>query len=93
MITIGTLDFNYYTSVVLSRPSNREGSAKSDKTMNKNILLVAVPVSVIAVSALVLSFRSSVNAESLIGYVSVFALLSMAALEYRISWKRLFGRS
>lgn len=61
--------------------------------MNKNILLVAVPVSFVAVAALVLSFRSSVNAESLIGYVSVFALLGVAALEYRISWKRLFGRS
>lgn len=60
--------------------------------MNKNILL-AVPVSIIAVAALLLSVRSSVSAESLIGYVSVFALLAVAALEYRISWKRLFGRS
>jgi hypothetical protein len=59
--------------------------------MKKNIL-IAVPVSVLVIAALVLSVRSSVNAESLIGYGSVFALLSMAALEYRISWKRLFGR-
>lgn len=60
--------------------------------MIKNVLL-AVPVSLVAVAALVLSFRSPVTAESLIGYISVFALLSVAALEYRISWKRLFGRS
>ena len=60
--------------------------------MKKNIL-VAVPVSIIAVAALVLSVRASVNAESLIGYASVFALLSTAALEYRINWRRLFGRS
>jgi hypothetical protein len=60
--------------------------------MNKN-LVIAVPVSLVAVAALVLSFRSSVSAESLIGYASVFALLCVAALEYRISWKRLFGRS
>lgn len=60
--------------------------------MNKNIL-VAVPVGLLAVAALVLSFRSSVTAESVIGYASVFALLSVAALEYRISWKRLLGRS
>ena len=60
--------------------------------MNKNILL-AVPVSLIAVAALVLSFRSTVSAESVIGYASVFALLAVAALEYRISWKRLFGRN
>ena len=60
--------------------------------MKKNIL-VAVPVSIIAVAALVLSYRSSVSAESLIGFVSVFGLLAVAALEYRISWKRPFGRS
>ena len=60
--------------------------------MNKN-LLVAVPFGLLAIAALVLSVRSSVNAESVIGFASVFALLGMAALEYRISWKRLFGRS
>ena len=59
--------------------------------MKKNIL-VAVPVSVIAVAALVLSYRSSVSAESLIGYVSVFALLAVASLDYRINWKRIFSR-
>lgn len=61
--------------------------------MNKKNILVAVPVSLIAVTALLLSVRSSVNAESLIGYASVFALLGTAALDYRISWRRLFGRS
>jgi hypothetical protein len=60
--------------------------------MKKN-LVIAVPVSLLAVAALVLSFRSSVTAESLIGFGSVFALLSVAALEYRLSWKRLFSRS
>lgn len=59
--------------------------------MNKNLL--AVPISLIAVAALLLSVRSSVTAESLIGFASVLALLSVAALEYRISWRRLFGRS
>ena len=60
--------------------------------MNKNIL-VAVPVSFIAVAALLLSVRSSITAESLIGFASVCALLSVAALEYRIDWKRPFSRS
>ena len=59
--------------------------------MKKNIL-VAVPVSLIAVAALVLSYRSSVNPESMIGFVSVFALLAVASLEYRINWKRIFSR-
>jgi hypothetical protein len=59
--------------------------------MKKNIL-IAVPFGLLAVAALVLSVRSSVSAESLIGYASVVALLSVTALEYRITWKRLFGR-
>ena len=59
--------------------------------MKKNIL-IAVPISLVAVAALVLSVRSSVTAESLIGYASVLALLGVAALEYRLSWKRPFGR-
>ena len=70
----------------------RDVSTKPDINMNKNIL-VAVPVSLIAVAAFLLSVRSSVNAESLIGYASVFVLLGTAALDYRINWKRLFGRS
>ena len=59
----------------------------------KKFIVIAVPVSVIAVAALVLSVRSSLNAEAIIGYVSVLALLAVVALDYRLSWKRLFGRS
>ncbi len=60
--------------------------------MKKNIL-IAVPFSIVAAAALVLSFRSLLTAETVIGYASVLGLLGVAALEYRISWKRLFGRS
>lgn len=60
--------------------------------MNKNTLL-AVLSSLIAVAAILLSFRAPVNAESLVGYAAVLMLLGMAGLEYRISWKRLFGRN
>lgn len=60
--------------------------------MNKNIL-IAVPVALVAIAALVLSFRSPVTAETMIGFASVLGLLGVASLEYRISWKRLFGRS
>jgi hypothetical protein len=72
--------------------SNRNGSIKPDINM-KTTMLVAVPVSLIAVAALLLSVRAPVSAESVIGFASVFGLLGVAALEYRISWKRIFGRS
>lgn len=60
--------------------------------MKHNIIL-AVLLSVIAVAALLLSFRSPVPAESVIGYGVVLTLVGVAALEYRINWKRIFGRS
>ena len=59
--------------------------------MNKNIL-IAVLLSLIAVAALLLSVRLHPTAESMIGFAAVLALLGVAALEYRLSWKRLFGR-
>jgi len=60
--------------------------------MNKNILIQAAIPGALALAVFLLSFGSSVSAESLIGYGSVVALLGMATLEYRINWKRLFGR-
>ena len=66
-----------------------------DKTKHnmktKNIL--AVLLGLIAAAALTLSFRSQVSVESIIGYASVLALLGVAASEYRLGWKGLFGRS
>jgi hypothetical protein len=60
--------------------------------MKTNVIVIAATLSAVAAAALVLSFRSSVDADTVIGYLSVLALVGMAALEYGISWKRLFGR-
>ena len=60
----------------------------------KNSIILAVSLGVtIAAAALLLSFRSLVTAESLVGYLSVLTLVGMVTLEYRINWRRLFGRS
>lgn len=60
----------------------------------KNTIILAVSLGAfIAATALVLSFRSSVTADTLVGYASVLTLVAMAALEYRINWRRLLGRS
>ena len=60
----------------------------------KNSILLAVSLgATIAAAALLLSFRSSVTADSFVGYASILGLLGLATLEYRINWKRLFGRS
>jgi hypothetical protein len=59
---------------------------------NNKLVMAAIP-GVIAVAALVLSLRYSVDADTLIGYGSVVALVAVAAVEYRLSWKRVFGRN
>lgn len=61
-------------------------------TMKTYLIVLAATLSAYAGAALLLSFRSPVSAETLIGYLSVLALVGLAALEYRINWKRLFGR-
>ena len=63
------------------------------KPIDPAVSFLAALFSLVAVAALLLSFRSQVTAESAVGYGFVLALLGMATLEYRINWKRLFGRS
>lgn len=60
--------------------------------MKTNKLLHAVIPGVLALAALVLFFRAPFNADSVLGTISVLTLLGIAALEYRISWRRVFGR-
>jgi hypothetical protein len=57
----------------------------------KTIVLAATPA-IIATAALLLSSRS-INADTLVvGYSCVLGVGAVLALEYRINWKRLFGR-
>lgn len=60
--------------------------------MKNTITTLAVLLGAIAAAALVLSVRPHVSVDSAIGYASVLALVGVAALEYRINWKRLFSR-
>ena len=60
--------------------------------MKNTIVTIAVLLGVTAAAALVLSYRSLFSVDSTIGFASVFGLLGVAALEYRITWKRLFSR-
>lgn len=58
--------------------------------MNKNIL-IAAPLGIFALAALVLLFRSPVSAEAMLGFGLVFALTAIAGVEYRLNWKRILG--
>jgi hypothetical protein len=69
------------------------GSAnKPNYIMKNSIPTLAVLLGPAAVAALLLSYRSEVNVDSVVGYASVIALVGLVALEYRLTWKRLFAR-
>jgi len=60
--------------------------------MNKNIILLAVIPGVIAATALTLSVRSQVNADSIVGFGCVLMLAAITALEYRAQGRRTLSR-
>jgi hypothetical protein len=68
------------------------GQTKSRNNMKTNTQ-IAVLLGLTTVAAIVLSLRSQPSVETVIGYASVLALLGVAASEYRIRWRQLFGRN
>ena len=60
--------------------------------MKNNIIVRTGTLGVIAATVTLLSFHSPVSVDSIVGFGCIFALLAVASLEYRISWKWLFGR-
>lgn len=59
----------------------------------KNTILAAVLPTLVAIAAYLLSVFSPTTALSIVGYGSVAMLLGLAALEYRFTRKRIFGRT
>ncbi len=71
------------------------GSIKKEKyIMNHNIITQAaiLGITIAAAAVLLLSFRSGVTMESILGFGIVFALLRGAAMDYRHDGKRSLGR-
>ncbi len=60
--------------------------------MKNNITTQAALLGVIATATLVLSVRSHVGVDSIVGFGSILGLLGVAAMEYGITWKRALGR-
>jgi hypothetical protein len=70
------------------------GSAKPKNNMKNEITILAVSLGLTGTAAYLLSRANpaAVTADSLIGFGVVLALIAMAALEYRLTWKKLIGR-
>ncbi len=61
--------------------------------MKLEIITLATSLGLTGTAAYLLSHAdTAMSADSLIGCAAVFALLAVAALEYRIRWKDLIGR-
>ena len=60
--------------------------------MKNNIITQAALLGITAAAVLVLSVRSQVSVDSIVGFGSILALLGVAAMEYRITWKEILGR-
>jgi hypothetical protein len=67
------------------------GAGNSHNAM-KNNLLISVIISLGAVATF-LFVRSPMTVDAAIGFAAVLVLFAMVATEYRINWKRLFGRN
>jgi hypothetical protein len=58
----------------------------------KNTLLSAAAPAILAIAAIVLSFRYMDASALFAGYFCVAGIGAIAALEYRLNWKRFFNR-
>jgi|HubBroStandDraft_1064217.scaffolds.fasta_scaffold940815_2 hypothetical protein len=58
----------------------------------KTKIILAVTPAILAIAALLLSFRS-ITADNLVaGFFCVLGLGAIVALDYRLDWKKLIGR-
>jgi F0F1-type ATP synthase assembly protein I len=60
--------------------------------MKNNIITQAALLGITAAAVLVLSVRSQVGVDSIVGFGSIAMLLGVMAMEYRITWKSALGR-
>ncbi len=65
---------------------------KPSYIMKNTFVILAAPLGVFAAAVLALSVLPHVNVETLVGYTTVLSLVGVATLEYRINWRRIFGR-
>jgi hypothetical protein len=59
--------------------------------MKTNTVSAAAPA-ILALAAIVLSFRYMSASALLAGYFCVAGIVAIAAVEYRLNWKRFFSR-
>lgn len=61
--------------------------------MNTNRLTFALIAAVlVALAVAVVAARTAVGLDAVIGFGAVVAVLTIALTEYRLDWRRLFGR-
>ena len=92
MIIIGSSNYYYcFDAVSLLALVHGSQDSRKDTYMTNDIIRAATPA-ILAIAAILLSFRS-LTADTLIaGYFCVLGLGVILATDYRVSWKRLNSR-
>jgi len=93
MIFIGNSNYHYCRRTVLLSPlAHGSRETKKGHTYMTNAIIRAAAPAILAIAAILLSFRS-LTADTLIaGYFCVLGLGVILATDYRVSWRRLNGR-
>lgn len=93
MISIDNCNYHYWqNSRIMILPSSLELRTNKGTYIMKTNIIRAVAPAIIAISAILLSFRS-MNASALVaGYFCVVGVGAVMALDYRIDVRRLVTR-
>ena len=93
MTTIGYCNYHNRWDAVHSSRTKPMGARTNQGIhhMKTNIIRAATPA-VIAIAAILLSFRSTNAGALFTGYFCVIGTCAVMALDYRVDWKRLFSR-
>jgi hypothetical protein len=77
---------------IMVQPDSWEPGTNKETYIMKTTIIRAVAPAIIAIAAILLSFRS-MNASALVaGYFCVVGVGAVMALDYRVDMKRLFSR-
>ena len=93
MISIDNCNYHYRRNsrIMILRSSLELGTNKGTYIMKTNIIRAVAPA-IIAIAAIVLSFRSMNASAIFAGYFCVVGVGAVMALDYRVDVKRLLSR-
>ena len=93
MVPIDNCNYHYCREGVLSSPAHHGvgGTNQRIHHMKTNIISAVTPA-ILAIAAIVLSFRYLDTSALVAVYLCLLGIGIIATLDYRLNWKRMLGR-